>query len=146
STVHEDNAADLPPGCRHGTQHAQLACTFEDRSIQGVRDPEERDHNGNHLEGVGYGKGLLHQLQDTLAKFATGQHVERITPLKMLLDALRHVFKIGPWRHKHAKCVYLIVWPVSSVGGTIERDGAALGGVVKHHPGHWKCPLALGCV
>jgi hypothetical protein len=64
----------------------------------------------------------------------------------MLLNALRRLVEIDPWRHKHAKRIHLIVWPVSSVGSTIERDGAAIGGVVKHHPGHWKRLLALGGV
>ena len=39
----------------------------------------------------------------------------------MLLNALRYLVEIDPWRHKHAERIHLIVWPVSSVGGAIVR-------------------------
>ena len=64
----------------------------------------------------------------------------------MLLQTLRHLFQIGSWRDKHAKRIHLIVWPVSGVGGAIERDGATIGGVIQHDPGHWKGLLAPGGV
>ena len=64
----------------------------------------------------------------------------------MLLQTLRYLFQIGSWHDKHAKRIHLVVQPVGLIGGAIERDGATVGGIVKHHPGHGERLLAFGGV
>lgn len=78
SCLDEGGLLNLPLEGAHSPDDPDIPLPFDDQGIQGVDDSKNGHDDGDELEGIGNGKGLVEDLQNLPSQFTVGDHKEAI--------------------------------------------------------------------